>query len=248
MLVLLLAESVLAATNTLNMIHTPRGILPAILFFLMIVRESTVTRDSDEEIVEAIEEERSTARATALQELMKLGPAIALAALGYYVMSNDGELAHRVGASLNHHYSFPDLPWMRSWSPMAGVATAATGFVIAGALGWTVRIVFTLVLGKEAFGVGDIHLMAAAGCVAGWPVVVLGFFLATFLALAGWLLVLPFKRARALPLGPWLTLGFLCVTVFYEPIVQMETVQRIIAVGRMLFLGSVDGSPMDVGG
>jgi len=92
--------------------------------------------------------------------------------------------------------------------PFLGLSTAAAGFVIAGAIGWAVRIVFTVVLGKEAFGAGDIHIMAAAGAVTGWEVVVVGFFLSALLALLGKALTLPFKRGHALPMGPWLTLGF----------------------------------------
>ncbi|GAF67564.1 unnamed protein product, partial [marine sediment metagenome] len=128
------------------------------------------------------------------------------------------------------------LALLRNWSPLSGLATAATGYVIAGALGWAVRIVFTLVFGKEAFGSGDIHLMAAAGCVAGWPVVVLGFFLTCGLALVGWVAALPFKRTRALPLGPWLSLSFLAVVVFYDSIIEWPLIARAIDVVRLLFL------------
>ena len=108
--------------------------------------------------------------------------------------------------------------------------------LIAGAIGWTVRIVFTLVMGKEAFGTGDIHLMAATGCVAGWPVVLLGFFLTCGLALFGWVLSLPFKRTRAIPLGPWLSLSFLTVVLFYDSLIELPFVARTIAAASMLFL------------
>ena len=54
----------------------------------------------------------------------------------------------------------------------------------------------------------DLHIMAAAGAVAGWEVVLVGFFLSALLALLGKALTLPFKRGHALPMGPWLTLGF----------------------------------------
>ena len=83
--------------------------------------------------------------------------------------------------------------------------------MIGGGIGWAVRIVFTLVFGKEAFGLGDIHMMAAAGCVAGWPVVLLGFIVTVFVALAAWFINLPFKRTRAIPLVPWLALGYFIV-------------------------------------
>ena len=75
---------------------------------------------------------------------------------------------------------------LRAGRRLYGLATAASGFGIAGAIGWTVRIVFTLIFGREAFGAGDIHLMAATGAVAGWPVVLMGFLLSCLLALVGW--------------------------------------------------------------
>ncbi len=95
-------------------------------------------------------------------------------------------------------------------------------------MGWAVRIVAALIMGKEAFGSGDIHIMGAAGCVAGWPVVAIAFVLACLLALAGWVLTLPFKRTRAIPLGPWLSLAFLIVVLFYDPIVQSQPIQNVV--------------------
>ena len=124
---------------------------------------------------------------------------------------------------------------MRSWSPLCGLATAASGYVVAGGLGWAVRIVFTLVFGKEAFGSGDIHLMAAAGCIAGWPVVVLAFILTCVLAAASWLIMLPFKRTRAVPLGPWLSLSILGVVIFYDAVVKWPFIAHAVDASRMLF-------------
>jgi prepilin signal peptidase PulO-like enzyme (type II secretory pathway) len=106
---------------------------------------------------------------------------------------------------------------------------------VAGAVGWIVRIVFTLAFGREAFGAGDIHLMAAAGCVAGWPVVVLGFLLTCILAIAGWLLCLPFKRTRAIPLGPWLALAFLIVVIYYDQIIEWRIIAHAVHTVHLLF-------------
>jgi leader peptidase (prepilin peptidase)/N-methyltransferase len=114
------------------------------------------------------------------------------------------------------------------WRPLNGLGTAAVGLVIGGGIGWAVRIVATAVMGKEAFGTGDIHMMAAAGCVAGWPVVLIGFVLCCLLALFGWLVALPFKRTRAIPLGPWLSLAFLIVVLYYDPIIESRPVQNVI--------------------
>ncbi len=169
--------------------------------FCVVVAGSVIKRDSDDEIEEALESERHKARKMALTELATLLPTIALFAGGWLAVQEGGPLEEL---------------WGRMWywqigsatRPFLGLGTAAAGFVIAGAIGWAVRIIFTLVLGKEAFGAGDIHIMAAAGAVTGWEVVLVGFFLSALLALLGKVLTLPFKRGNALPMGPWLTLGF----------------------------------------
>ncbi|MBU0719632.1 MAG: A24 family peptidase [Planctomycetes bacterium] len=192
--------------------------LPLALFFVVIICESTVARPADREIVDAIFEERFGARRMVLVELANLLPAIALAVVGLWIMQGDAGLSGRFSDALHASTRIWNVSLFREWAPLYGLATAASGYVVAGALGWAVRIIFTLILGKEAFGTGDIHVMAAAGCIAGWPVVVLGFFAAVLLALLGVIISLPFKRARAIPLVPWLALGFLFAVVAYDAI------------------------------
>ena len=114
------------------------------------------------------------------------------------------------------------------------MSTALAGYVIGGGIGWAVRIVFTLLFGKEAFGLGDIHIMAAAGCVAGSPVVLLAFFVTIFVALAAWILTLPFKRTRAIPLVPWLALGYLVVVVYYEALLKFGPIRNTIELTGLL--------------
>ncbi|MCP4590744.1 MAG: hypothetical protein GY842_08365 [bacterium] len=198
-----------------------RMMVPLAACFFLIVGAGAAPRSSDTEIVEAIEAERFSARGVALRELLALVPALlAGGAVAWLAMNNEAFRECCAGI----------MEWSigRSWRPFTGLATAAVGFVVGGGLGWAVRIGFTLVLGREAFGTGDIHLMAAAGCVAGWPVVVIGFVLTSFLALAGWVATLPFKRTRAIPLVPWLSLAFLAVVVFYEPLRRLGAVQNTV--------------------
>jgi leader peptidase (prepilin peptidase)/N-methyltransferase len=106
------------------------------------------------------------------------------------------------------------------WRPGLGFSTGLAGWVIGGAIGWGARIVFTLAFGKEALGMGDVHIMAAAGAIAGWPVVLMGFFLAAFLALAGLIVIHLRRRSRALPYGPWLGLGFFLAAMFQDRIFE----------------------------
>ena len=207
--------------------HTGRALFALVVFAILVVAESSIPRPSDQLIADVIEEERPRARATVLSEMMMLSPAILAGAAAWWMMARGGELPDHIANALH-------TPLRGHWNPLMGFATAASGYIIAGALGWAIRIGFTLLFGKEAFGTGDIHLMAAAGCVVGWPLVVLGFFLTCFLATVGWVLTLPIKRTRALPLGPWLSLSFLAMVVFYNQVIEWPFIERAVQLGRML--------------
>ncbi len=232
----LLGNIFLTETGLVPFRHTGRALVPLGFLFLLILSQSIVARESDHAIAAALEEESVTARRTAMSEFLLFLPAIVFGLLGLWLAS--GDRAATVGKVLHTHLTLWNWGMFRSWSPLEGLATAAAGYVIAGALGWAVRIFFTLVFGREAFGTGDIHMMAAAGSVAGWQVVVLGFFLTCGLALAGWLLALPFKRTRALPLGPWLSLGFLTVVIFYDEIIRFPVMARAIGTAQWFLFGN----------
>ncbi len=214
--------------------QTGRGLLVCGLLFVLIVSESAVTRDSDEAILEAIEEERGQARRMVLSELLTFLPAIMLGLVGLWFACSEGGMAAGLGKALHYTFHVRGVALFENWVPLQGLATAATGYIIGGAIGWVVRIGFTLVRGKEALGSGDIHMMAAAGAVAGWQVALLGFIVTCGLALIGWTATLPFKKSSALPLGPWLALGFLVMVLFYQPIVNSPLVERTATVVEYL--------------
>jgi len=205
--------------------------MPLLGYFGLILVVGAARRPADTQIIEAINSERPNARRIVLHELWRLLPAVVLA-----------------GATLLVYLHFePGRRWMRAvlhwsptasgeWQPVFGLATAAAGFVVAAGIGWSVRIGGTLVFGREAFGDGDIHLMGAAGCVAGWPVVALGFVSTGLIALVGWVLLLPFKQSRAIPLVPWLSLAILGTVVFLNPLVEFQPVRNVIELVELLGL------------
>jgi prepilin signal peptidase PulO-like enzyme (type II secretory pathway) len=168
-------------------------------------------REVDGQILAEIEAERTSARGAAVEEFAWLAPAI-VAAIGAMVVVVRGLPAGSAGREgleglLNYQV-------VGQWRPVLGLATALCSWLIAGGLGWFVRIFFTVVLGKEALGVGDIHILAAAGAVMGWPDVVLGFFLSAPLALVATLWFVLRRRSRAIQYGPWLGLGFFLAAAF----------------------------------
>lgn len=114
-----------------------------------------------------------------------------------------------IGGALLREASMP------AW--LAALSVSLLGMLVAAGAIWVTRILGTLAFGREAMGLGDAHLMAAAGAVIGWRDGLLAYLLAPFLALAwvaasGGLARFRGKPAREMPYGPHLALA--CVVVF----------------------------------
>ncbi len=198
-------------------------------FFGVILYEASHVRAADREIVEAIESEAPGVRREALVELAVLAPGALLGGGALWYAAGNAAAADWVPRVL--HWA----PLGGAWQPLWGMGTGVTGYVIASVVGWSIRIVANLVWGKEAFATGDIHMMAAAGCVLGWPVALLGFMLTCFVAVGAWVALLPFKKTRAIPLGPWLWMGFFTATVFHKYLSSTQVVRNVVEVADLLF-------------
>jgi leader peptidase (prepilin peptidase)/N-methyltransferase len=140
------------------------------------------------------------ARREMLKELVYLSPAIGLGLLGWWI----------TGTALAE----PPL-----WLGALGGSLA--GYIVGGGVVWGVRIFASLAFGKEAMGLGDVHLMGAVGAVLGWIDPVLAFFTAPFLGLlwaAGSVISgTMFNRSgTAIPFGPHLAISSVLV-VFGKP-------------------------------
>jgi leader peptidase (prepilin peptidase)/N-methyltransferase len=81
---------------------------------------------------------------------------------------------------------------------------------------WVVRVLGTLAFGREAMGLGDVHMMGAAGAVVGPLFVVLAFFIAPFFGLAWASVQMFFKKIRQIPYGPFLSLAVFTVIIFHD--------------------------------
>ena len=183
--------------------------------FLALIAASARSRPADALIVEAIESEKHEARGTALRELAFVAPALILGSLVWWWTRDQSPSA--ILATLDRLLDWPaNIPWR----PFQNLLWATSSILLAAGLAWAVRIVFTLVLGKEALGFGDIHIMAAAGAVVGGVLVIVGFFAAALLAVLGMVLLLAFKRSRAIPFGPWLALGILAMVLLHDPVLD----------------------------
>ena len=109
------------------------------------------------------------------------------------------------------------------WRFAAHVNTAmgaVVGMMLAVALVWGIRILGTLAFGKEAMGMGDVHILAAVGAAGGWAVAAVTFFAAPLLGVVYVLHCTAAGRGRReIPYGPWLAAGAMVVLLFYDRIV-----------------------------
>jgi prepilin signal peptidase PulO-like enzyme (type II secretory pathway) len=179
-----------------------RGIVVVALLLFMLILLSLQPRPADEEIVTDIEAGRPRARQDSLREFASFIPALAVGIVAFWLLRSNGKLG----------MSWADLLGSTSGPSAAGRLFQSLGSAAWGAiLGWTVRILGTMAFGKEAFGTGDIYLLAAMSAVLGFWSCLFAFFVGSILALVCVSAMIFHKSSRAIPFGPWLALGSLAV-------------------------------------
>lgn len=148
-------------------------------------------------------------RFEAMKEILFLLIPLAAAVLGIVIVSSTG-LATTLAGNL----------------PVRTLGGAVYGYLIGGGVVWAVRILGTLGFGKEAMGLGDVHLVGAIGAVLGPVDAVLLFFMAAFLGIAHTAIVslvgrLLLKRGLQIPYGPHLCGAAVILMIFRHPVVQL---------------------------
>ena len=146
------------------------------------------------------------ARREVLKEVVFLAPCISLALAGGMIAKQlAGPMVPLPNGTLGFTANAP--LWL---DVLAGVLM---GYLIGGGAVWLMRIGGTLGFGREAIGLGDVHLMAGVGACLGWTDAVLGFFGSAFIGVFFWLLGLlaSGKYRKAMPYGPYLAMGTMLV-------------------------------------
>lgn len=141
------------------------------------------------------------ARREILREVLFLAPALAFMMLAYQLGTNLG--------------------WSGQPHPaLMGLGGSLLGYLVGGGVVWGVRILGSLLFGKEAMGLGDVHMMAGVGAVLGWVDPTLTFFFAApFLGIGYALISLGPGRLigslrKPIPYGPFLALGVVLILLF----------------------------------
>ncbi len=101
-----------------------------------------------------------------------------------------------------------------------GVMGSLAGYFVGCAVVWATRILGTLAFGKEAMGLGDVHLMGAAGTVIGPLFIIIAFFVAPFFGLIWAAVQLFSKKTRQIPYGPFLSMGIVVAMIFHDGIID----------------------------
>jgi leader peptidase (prepilin peptidase)/N-methyltransferase len=103
---------------------------------------------------------------------------------------------------------------------MAGLFGSLFGYFVGCGVVWGTRILGTLAFGKEAMGLGDVHIMGAAGAVIGWKFIIVAFLIAPFFGLAWAAVQMFFRKTREIPYGPFLSLGIFAVIILHDRILN----------------------------
>jgi len=142
-------------------------------------------------------------RLESLKEIIFLLPII-LCSYGAFWLSRNVDFVR------NFWLDFSQMP------VVSGFSGSVFGYFIGCAIVWATRILGTIGFGKEAMGLGDVHLMGAIGAIIGPIPVTVAFFIAPFFGLAWALIQMFFKKTRQIPYGPFLSLGTFTVIILHN--------------------------------
>jgi leader peptidase (prepilin peptidase)/N-methyltransferase len=142
-------------------------------------------------------------RLESLREVVFLAPIVLCSVVAYYIMGRDG--------GVNWWSRLAEQPAVR------GFLGSLFGYFAGCGIIWAIRILGTLGFGKEAMGLGDVHLLGAAGAVIGPSMaLVVAIFIAPFSGLAWAAIQIFSKKTHEIPYGPHLSVGVLCVMISHD--------------------------------
>ncbi|MEO1615788.1 MAG: A24 family peptidase [Planctomycetota bacterium] len=115
-----------------------------------------------------------------------------------------------------------------------GLLTSLIGLGVGGGVVWTIRIVGSLAMGREALGFGDVTLMAMIGAFVGWQAAVMSFFLAPIAAIAIVLVYYLITRNSEIPFGPYLCAGTMLTLFGWKKLVAGWFLSNLAILGPFM--------------
>ncbi|MCX5633094.1 MAG: prepilin peptidase [Phycisphaerae bacterium] len=186
------------------------GLIVSIILLLTgIIKRSYYSMESDPKLSSIKEkpEENYNHRLEMLKEVIFLLPVVIGAFAAFKLYKNVPQFA-------DWWIDFSQVP------VIAGLFGSLWGYFIGCMIVWVTRILGTFAFGREAMGLGDVHLMGAAGAVLGfWPVIV-AFFIAPFFGLAWAIFCMFFRKMRQIPYGPFLSIGLFVVMILHDAVMN----------------------------
>ncbi len=142
------------------------------------------------------------------REILFLAPIVIMTYLAVKILSGQSDVASKWVILIDE----------QKW--LAGLLGSVFGFMIGAGVVWAIRILGSLAFGREAMGLGDMHLMGAVGAVLGWQSSVVAFFVAPFFGLGYAIMRLVLKGSREIPYGPFLSAATIVVMIFHDSIMD----------------------------
>ena len=102
------------------------------------------------------------------------------------------------------------------------------GALVGGGLLYVTGVIGDLIFRKESMGGGDVKLLAMAGSLLGWKLVLLTFFIAPLFALPPGLFMLLTKRSHVIPYGPFLSIGLIVSLFVGHELIRMSGIEDTI--------------------
>ncbi len=157
-----------------------------------------------------------------------------------------------IWARVAHEFRRPPLGWFvlgglawiavtwltaRLW-PLAGepawcgLVTSLVGLAGGGGLVWSVRLVGSAALRREAMGFGDVTLMMMIGTFLGWQACLFTFFLSPFAAVLIGVVQWILRRDNVLPFVPYLSVGAVVTIVNWATI--WRSTQQVFALPALV--------------
>ena len=136
------------------------------------------------------------------KEMLFLLPALVLGFLAVFAVWRVTSIANAWEQIVSHRW-------------ISAVLGSILGGLVGGFIVWLTRILGTLGFGREAMGLGDVHLMVGVGAALGAGPAVVAFFLAPAFGLAIALYLILTGTRREIPYGPYLSLASAAVVLVY---------------------------------